>query len=230
MKDRKFLNRFISGQPSSNENKNPSNIILSPRKNTLKKIKSSSSEHDDENLESMTIVHEFKNDSNKFPPPKSKIIEPLKLSKKEIKFEQLKDLRKIMDRKKRMEILKNNSLLLKLSKCAAKIDFISILESLSEKWKDLFKFYLKKCFLIHTHIRQVKNKNELLLQRQNIYEAIEFPDSLNFKQKLKNNIVKNFCKGFVNFIVMYYEDLILNNFLNSPKPRDLSSSQIRFSK
>ena len=218
------------------ENENKSNIKkdfkekfnIKITKNILSLNENTDSENENDVYVPLTIVHnppEFESASQANTPKiysERNTVENFEIDNKDIKLKHIKKLRKIMDRKKRSQILIDYPILLKISNCAAKIDFINILESLSQRWKKLFKFYMTKCFLIHLHIRQVKFTKELLLQRQNIYEAIDFPDSLNFKLSLKNNLIKNFCKGFVNFVILFFEDLINEEFISPPKKKNIT--------
>jgi hypothetical protein len=76
---------------------------------------------------------------------------------------------------------------------------------------------MERCFLVHLHLRQIKDFYELMQHRQNIYDALEDPESLEQGVNFANNLVKNFCKGLVNFIVMFFEELIECNMLEEKR-------------
>lgn len=132
---------------------------------------------------------------------------------KKKKLENIKKLRKTMKRSKRKKIIRQYSFLNQISKCNSKIGLFHIFVSLTTDWKRLLKNYMERAFLFHLHIRQIKDFAELMSQRQNIYEAIDFPDILNTRVNFKNNLVKNFCKGFLSFVVIYSEELIENGWM-----------------
>ena len=123
-------------------------------------------------------------------------------------IERLKIFRPIMSRNKRRKILRAYSMIKRISKCNSKMELTKIFTSLNSKWKKLIKKYMENCFLIHLHLRQIKDFSELMQHRQNIYDALDDPAILDQRVNFANNLVKNFCKGFVNFVVMFLENLI----------------------
>ena len=117
-------------------------------------------------------------------------------------------LKKISNRKNRNLIIKKYYFLGQMSKCNSKTGLYEILSSISRKWKNFIKFYLRNCFIRHLHIRQIKKISELMRQRQFFYDALDDPELLTLKVKFDNNIIKNFCIGICNFVIMFYSDLI----------------------
>ena len=135
------------------------------------------------------------------------------ITEKEKKLKNLKGLGRIMKRSKRKKIIRQYSVLNQFSKCNSKIGIFNIFNSLNEKWKDLLKMYMQRAFLIHLHVRQIKEFSELMAQRQNIYDAIDCPDILHSRVNFGNNLVKNFCKGFLHFVVIFSEELVENGLM-----------------
>ena len=129
------------------------------------------------------------------------------------KIKKLKHLRKNIMREEKKKILLKYPLLNRFSKCNSKVGLIRIFHNLSEKWKRLIKMYMERCFITHLHIRQMKDFSELMSQRQNIYEALDYPELLISKINFGNNLVKNFCKGLTNFVVMFLDELIKEGFI-----------------
>ena len=137
------------------------------------------------------------------------------------KIEKLKCYRPIMSRTKRRKIIKVYPMIKRISKCNSKIELIRIFTSLTKKWKKLIKKYMERCFLIHLHLRQIKDFSELMFHRQNIYDALEDPIILESRVNFANNLVKNFCKGLTNYIVMFFDELIETGFIDK---KDLNPS------
>jgi len=135
----------------------------------------------------------------------------------------LKRHRPRMSQKKRKVILEKDPWIKKLFQCRSKSNLISIFLKLPEIYKEFIKIYLEKCFLLHLHLRQIKNLFQLMEHRQCIYNAIDDPQILLGNMKFKNNMVKNFAKGVVNFIVLFYEDLKRIHLLPTKKPIKISS-------
>lgn len=141
----------------------------------------------------------------------------------------LKMFRPITSRNERRKIINSHSVIERISKCNSKIELFRIFSGLSVKWKQLIKHYLERCFLIHLHLRQIKDFSELMQQRQNIYDAVDDPLILEDRVRLANNLVKNFCKGFTNFVVIFYKQLKRDDWLSpceskstpAPKPPNL---------
>jgi hypothetical protein len=120
-----------------------------------------------------------------------------------------------MNRGLRKFILKKYPCLKKLFYCTSKYQLRNILFELSHDFKVLLKKYMQQCFILHLHVRPISNINELLKQRRVIYEAISNPNILNGNKSFANNLIKNFCKGLVNFIVIFYNDLVQKGLLKS---------------
>lgn len=139
------------------------------------------------------------------------------IKNKSQQLKQLKMLRRITNRKKRRKILMQYPLMSRFSSCNSKIELVRIFQNLSVKWKRLIKMYMERSFLMHLHIRQIKDFSELMAQRQNIYDSLDEPEILILKVNFGNNLVKNFCKGLTNFVVMFYEDLLEQGFINQSR-------------
>lgn len=120
---------------------------------------------------------------------------------------QLKRYRPIMNREKRKKLLKKYSGLSRLFNCKSKNKLIQILGGLGREIRVLIKVYLRRHFLFHLHLRQIKDISGLMKNRQMIYEAVDSPEILLTNCTFSNNLIKNFCKGFVNFVIMFYEDM-----------------------
>ena len=144
-------------------------------------------------------------------------IEKFVIKDEKSKLYHLKSLKQRINRKKRQFLLQEYPLLCRIAKCKAKAEMISIFKRLNKKWKFLIKQYMEQCFITHLYIRQIKNFSELMKHRQHIYEALDDPDILNFKVSFGNNLVKNFCKGLANFIIIFYNDLVNADLLRKAK-------------
>ena len=140
------------------------------------------------------------------------------ISQRDFGLLELKRFRPITNRDKRRKILRLYPVLEKLFKCSSKNKLVEILICLSEKYKTLIRTYLKRCFILHLHLRQIKEISGLMANRQTIYDIIDTPELLKGNMSFANNLVKNFCKGIVNFVVLFYEDLKKENFLPIPDP------------
>ena len=134
-------------------------------------------------------------------------------------MENLKMFRPNFSRNKRKKILKIYPMLKRIACCNSKTELIKIFTNLSARWKKLVKKYMERCFLIHLHLRQIKNFSELMQQRQNIYDALDDPSILENGVNFANNLVKNFCKGITNFVVMFYDELKEYQLLEKRKLR-----------
>lgn len=110
-------------------------------------------------------------------------------------------------------ILRKHIFLARINKCNTKSQLVHILFDLSLIWKSLLKNYLEKVFLMHLHLRHIKDFSDLMSHRQLLYQAIDTPNILLKRFSLGNNVIKNFCKGFVSFVFMFYEELVKYNFL-----------------
>lgn len=128
-----------------------------------------------------------------------------------------KKFRKITNRKTRKRVLQKFPTLLKLSKCNSKLTMVKVYETLSSKWKHILRLYMTRCFIFHLHVRQIRDFTLLFRQRHALYLAIDSPSVLMQSINFSNNLVKNFCKGFTNFVVMFYEDFLQHDLL-PPSP------------
>ena len=170
----------------------------------------------------------FKNNSNLTPKTKLELLGKKNTSKESISsqsflnvknkkrdslFQKLKTFIPKINRKTRKEILKNYPPLNKMFYCTSKYQFRNILFELSPKYKKLLREYISKCFIYHLHMRPINDISQLMKQRKLIYEAVSNPELLNGNKSLANNLIKNFCKGIVNFIVLFYDDLVKKGFL-----------------
>ena len=111
-------------------------------------------------------------------------------------------------RAKRNRILHNHIYFRKLYKCTSKYNFRNILISLPEKYKLLIKKYIRDFFLIHIHLRPIGDVSQLMLRRNAFYEAVSEPESLIGNKSFANNLIKNFCRGMVNFFMIFYDQMI----------------------
>lgn len=132
-------------------------------------------------------------------------------------IKKLRPLRGTIHRKQRTRVLHRYPILKKIANCNSKMQLVKIFSSLSSKWKRLIRSYLERCFLMHLHLRQIKQIGELMRNRQNIYDALEDPEILNNKVNFGNNLVKNFCKGLANFVIRFVHDLIREGMLSQPR-------------
>lgn len=144
-----------------------------------------------------------------------------KLENKEIlskMFEKIKFVtrfKKPTTHSKRMKILKKYNFLNQMSQCNTKFKMVQILHNSSHKWKCLLKNYLERVFLMHLHLRNIKDFSDLMSNREVLYKSITNPDILLVRFTLGNNVIKNFSKGFVNFVIMFHDDLIKQNFITN---------------
>lgn len=129
------------------------------------------------------------------------------------KIEKLKIFRKIVNRKKRQKLLDNNLFLKKITVCNSRSLLASYISETTNEWKNLLKKYIKDWLIFHLHLRQIKNFKKLMSHRQFLFESIDDPDILNDGLGLENNMIKNFCKGFVQYIAMYQDELIQEGFI-----------------
>ena len=220
----KYSKRDNQSLKIPNENQNYSNQkihIQSPANEEIRMVKSPLIINSDDQTEQFISQNKFTLNSPKFLEKSEKKIS-FNIPKINIKHDQnkilhLKSLKQRINRKKRQELLLEYPLLSRISKCKGKAEMISIFKRLNKKWKFLIKKYMEQCFITHLHIRQIKNFSELMKHRQNIYEALDDPESLNFKVSFGNNLVKNFCKGLSNFIIIFYNDLVVAGFLRGPR-------------
>lgn len=127
--------------------------------------------------------------------------------KRNLEMKKIKLLRPRINRNQRQRVLQKHPPLKKMFACISKLRLKNILESLSEQFKVLLRVYMKHYFIVHLHIRQIKKFDKLMNLRGLIFEAIDSPEVLIKNRNFGNNLVKNFCKGFINFIVLFYEDL-----------------------
>ena len=112
-----------------------------------------------------------------------------------------------INRKLRKQVLKDYPILKKFYFCSSKGGLIKIINNLPTQWKTLIKMYLRRFFLIHVHLRKMKNESEFKSYRTLFYEMLNDTELLKKNNKINNNIVKNFSKGIVNFVLMYYNQL-----------------------
>jgi hypothetical protein len=126
------------------------------------------------------------------------------------------------DRKMRKRLFRKNKDLKSLYYSHSKWEFREVLLKLPTRYKSFLKMYICKWFVEHLHLRPIKNIPEYLSKRQVLYEVIDEPNLLTRKRSFPNNLVKNFCRGVINFIVVFREDLIANGFLvlDSEKKRE----------
>ena len=137
----------------------------------------------------------------------------LKTKDRSIKF--FRKFKPRMNNKKKKSLLQRCEILKKLSLIRTKDALINFFIFLNKSWKLFMKIYLKNFFLIHLFIRPLKNPFPLMRQRQFIYDSIDNPENFLSNIHFSTNIIKNFCKGVVNFVIIFYEDLERINLLPS---------------
>ena len=140
---------------------------------------------------------------------------------------QLKSFRPIMNRSKRKKLIKEYPMLSLVFKCNSKQTFINLILKMSSVFKNFVKIYLTKFFIRHLHLRQIKEITGLMAYRQTLYDAMDEPEILNTTSHSSNNLIKNFCKGLVNFVVIFYDDLIKEGIFPKPNYCDLENEQRR---
>lgn len=119
-----------------------------------------------------------------------------------------KHFRKVTNRKKRKSLKRKYPFINLLSKCNSKIKMFHIFKEISSEWKSFLKLYLTNWFILHLHVRQIKNISDLMKHRQNIFNSLDDPELLITKLNFSNNLIKNFFKGISNFFVMFYDELV----------------------
>ena len=129
-------------------------------------------------------------------------------SLKKQNFDSLKDHRRKINQKKRKKLIKESKILKLFWNCTSKIQLMHIFKIMSKKWKEFLRYYLGPSFIFHLAIRQLKNVSELMSHRQNLFDSLNEPELLITKINFTNNLIKNFCKGVANFVIMFYEDLV----------------------
>ena len=129
----------------------------------------------------------------------------------QFKFSLLRKIKPRLSNQKKKKVLSKYKLLNKLSKIRTKESLINFFIFLSESWKDFIKCYLQKYFIIHIFIRPLKDPIPLMRERQFIYDSIDNPENFLSNLKFSTNIIKNFCKGIVNFVILFHDDLIKYN-------------------
>ena len=90
-----------------------------------------------------------------------------------------------------------------LKHCNTKTSFKTYLLSLTDEWKEIFKFYLTDCFIYDLYSRKIDNKRHILSKREIIYSFIDNPKLLELDCNFDNNFVKNFCTGLANFLQIH---------------------------
>jgi hypothetical protein len=128
-------------------------------------------------------------------------------------MEYVRSLRNPIPHSMKYSILCKYSSLNDMYHCDSKSQLVHILSDLSPVWKSLLKRYLERAFLKHLFLRPLRNSSELMIHRQLLYESISNPGLLLKRFSLGNNVIKNFCKGFISFVFMFYEDLLKHKYL-----------------
>lgn len=147
------------------------------------------------------------------------------LSPRESLLVELKSSVPKMNRGLRKSILKKYPDLRRLFYCTSKYQLRNILSGLCGDLRRLLREYMRKCFIFHLHVRPISNISELLKQRTVIFEAISNPNVLCGNKSFANNLIKNFCKGVVNFIVLFYHDLVSRNLIGPVRAGSSGSSR-----
>lgn len=168
-----------------------------------------------ENDNNLNVSNNLTNDKTnnvlkKFP--RSKEIEDL-FKKRKDEIKKLSHFRKIVNRQSRKSLLEENIHLKQISNCNSRVTLSKIFQRINKKLKNLLEKYVKDWMIFHLHIRQIKQFDQLMRHRQILFESIEDPSLLVDGPVFENNLIKNFCKGFVHFVAMYKDELIINNLL-----------------
>lgn len=167
----------------------------------------------DSNLLNLNIKKKKKSKSLKLQSfPRSKEIEELFLKRK-AEIKQLSHYRKIVNRNTRAQLLQEHIHLKQISNCNSRVILSKIFQRINKKMKFLLEKYVKDWMIYHLHIRQIKQFGQLMRHRQILFESIEDPSLLIDGPVFENNLIKNFCKGFVHFVAMYKNELATNNLL-----------------
>ena len=116
--------------------------------------------------------------------------------------------RRKTNREMRKSIIQTCDVIRQFNICNSKLKIYSLFKNLNPKWQNFIKKYLSEWFILHLHVRQIKDFSGLMQQRQNLFEAIDHPEVIMEKITFNNNLIKNFCKGVINFIFMFYDELI----------------------
>jgi hypothetical protein len=175
-------------------------------------------EYPNENKNDLNITHlnikNNKSNKNKILQsfPRSKEIEELFLKRK-AEIKKLSHYRKIVNRNTRAQLLQENIHLKQISNCNSRVILSKIFQRINKKMKFLLEKYVKDWMIYHLHIRQIKQFDQLMRHRQILFESIEDPSLLVDGPVFENNLIKNFCKGFVHFVAMYKNELATNNLL-----------------
>ena len=119
-------------------------------------------------------------------------------------------------RELRSYVLSNYPIVKQIYYCSSKAQMIGILNKLNTYWKELLKVYLSRFFLLHVHLRRRKNAKDFIKFRQLFFEMIDDSSILERQNHVHNNLIKNLCKGIVNFLLVYFDFLRDSNaFKNS---------------
>ena len=116
--------------------------------------------------------------------------------------------RRCTNRQKRRSVVSRCRFLKSLSQCKSKTQLKSIWASLSAKWMRFVSLYLRRFFIVHLHIRQIKQFRALMGLRQLLLESLGDPQLVVEAKNFSGNMVKNLCKGILNFVVMFHEELL----------------------
>ena len=127
-----------------------------------------------------------------------------------------KCIRRITNRNRRKRLMREYPFLLALSKCNSKMQMKTIFTQLSPHWKRFLRFYLSRCFILHLFIRQIKNLKQLMQSREQLFQALDEPELVSTALPFTSNLVKNFCKGVSNFVVMFYDELLRQELIPPP--------------
>lgn len=127
---------------------------------------------------------------------------------------QMKPFRLKNSRNRRKTLLQKFPFLFRLFKCISKRELVRILHSLSEQNKRLLQAYMQHYFVIHLHVRQIKYFAKLMNHRHLFFQAIADPELLRTNTSVGNNIIKNFCKGIVNFVCVFQSQLVQSKLLD----------------
>lgn len=170
------------------------------------------------------IIHKDRIDSSKNEnsgyPNSKKLQNTTNKNKQKIDTNtKLKSFLPKLNRKRRQYLLVKNNHLQKIYYSTSKHKFIKILMELPQKYKMFLKKYLRDWFIFHIHMRPIENIRKVLAKRTVLYDAIDDPRILKSKKGFPNNLIKNFSRGVVNFIVIYENELAANKIfiMNSPK-------------
>lgn len=126
--------------------------------------------------------------------------------------------RRTINRQKRKALLSKIPVLRRLSGCTSKRKLKLICEHLSPKWRSFLALYVSRFLILHLFVRPIKGRKNQLQYRQFLHDAVQNPELLDNRNRFKANDVKNFCRGVINFVIMFYDELLEKGIISEPSP------------